>query len=225
MPRRRPGSPWLRGAVACTLALAVSACGDNPVRIDSPGLDAAERATCDALVDDLPDELFDQERRLVAPAATRGAAWGDPPIVLVCGVGEPEEYDEFSLCIEANGVGWFVPPSQEEDGVDVTITTVGHLAAHRRDHPRRVPPQRARVGDGQPVVRRRGAPRARRALPVGVGRSGRVTPMTSWRDTHPRTSRTTSTGCWTPSSRWRSRPSRSGARCSPSVPRSTPTGG
>ena len=79
------------------------------------------------MVDDLPDELFDQERRLVAPVATRGAAWGDPPIVLVCGVGEPEEYDEFSLCIEANGVGWFVPPSQEEDGVDVTITTVGHL--------------------------------------------------------------------------------------------------
>ena len=94
--------------------------------VDSPGLDAADRATCDELVDDLPDELFDEERRLVAPAAARGAAWGDPPIVLVCGVGEPEEFDEFSLCIEANGVGWFVPPSQEEDGADVTITTVGH---------------------------------------------------------------------------------------------------
>jgi hypothetical protein len=127
MPRRRPGSPWLRGAVACALVLVLPACGDNPVRIDAPGLDAADRETCEALVDDLPDKLYDQERRLVAPAASRGAAWGDPPIVLVCGVDEPEEYDEYSLCIEANGVGWFVPPSQEEDGVDVTITTVGHL--------------------------------------------------------------------------------------------------
>lgn len=97
------------------------------MRVDNPGLDTADRGTCEALVDDLPEELFDQERRLVAPAAARAAAWGDPAIVLVCGVGEPEEYDEFSLCIEANGVGWFVPPSQEEEGVDVTITTVGHL--------------------------------------------------------------------------------------------------
>ena len=106
--------------------LAVSACGNNPVRVESPRLDADGRAACEALVDDLPDELFDQGRRLVAPSAARGAAWGDPPIVLVCGADEPEEFDEFSLCVEANGVGWFVPPSQEEEGVDVTITTVGH---------------------------------------------------------------------------------------------------
>ena len=104
----------------------MSACGDNPVRVDSPDLGAAGRAACESLVDDLPDELAGEQRRLVAPAAGRGAAWGDPPIVLVCGVGEPEEFDEFSICIEANGVGWFVPPSQEAEGVDVTITTVGH---------------------------------------------------------------------------------------------------
>ena len=106
--------------------LVVSGCGDNPVPIESPRLDAADRAACEALLDDLPETLFDENRRLVAPAAAHGAAWGDPPLVLTCGVGEPEEFDEFSLCIEANGVGWFVPPSQEEEGIDVTVTAVGH---------------------------------------------------------------------------------------------------
>ncbi len=96
------------------------------MRIESPQLGAEDRAACEALLDDLPETLVDEERRLVAPAAARGAAWGDPPLVLTCGVDEPDEFDEFSLCIEANGIGWFVPPSQEEEGVDVTITTVGH---------------------------------------------------------------------------------------------------
>jgi hypothetical protein len=104
----------------------VSGCGSDPVRVDTPRLDDTGQAACTALVDDLPEELYDEERRLVAPAAAAAAAWGDPPIVLTCGVGVPAEFDEFSLCIEANGVGWFVPPSQEDDGVDVTITTVGH---------------------------------------------------------------------------------------------------
>ncbi len=89
-------------------------------------MDAADEAACEALLDDVPETLYDEERRLVAPAAARGAAWGDPPIVLTCGVSEPAEFDQFSLCIEANGVGWFVPPSQEEEGADVTITAVGH---------------------------------------------------------------------------------------------------
>lgn len=96
------------------------------MRIDSPQVAASDHAACAALLDGVPDELFDKGRRLVAPAAALGVAWGDPPIVLTCGVDEPEEFDEFSLCIEANGVGWFVPPSQEEEGLDITITAVGH---------------------------------------------------------------------------------------------------
>jgi hypothetical protein len=101
-------------------------CGDNPVRIDSPGVSAGDRAACEALLDDLPATLYDQERRLVAPAAALGAAWGDPPILLTCGTGPPAEFDEFSRCLEANGVGWFVPPSDEAEGVDLTVTTAGH---------------------------------------------------------------------------------------------------
>ena len=56
-----------------------------------------------------------------------GAAWGDPAIVLTCGVGVPAEFDEFSACTEASGVGWFVPPEQEDDqGSDVLLTAVSY---------------------------------------------------------------------------------------------------
>ncbi len=54
-----------------------------------------------------------------------GAAWGDPAIVLRCGVGEPRGFDQFSSCQVANGLGWFVPDEQVQDqGQDVVMTTV-----------------------------------------------------------------------------------------------------
>ncbi len=54
------------------------------------------------------------------------AAWGDPAIVLRCGVPTPDGSDEFAVCQETNGVGWFVPEDQIEDqGADVVMTTIG----------------------------------------------------------------------------------------------------
>ena len=60
--------------------------------------------------------------------ATAGsaAAWGNPAIVLRCGVPRPRGFDEFAVCHETNGVGWFVPEEQIEDqGADVVMTTIG----------------------------------------------------------------------------------------------------
>ena len=55
-----------------------------------------------------------------------GAAWGDPEIVLVCGVDEPEGFDQFSACEEADGVGWYVPEEQAFDpSADLVMTTIG----------------------------------------------------------------------------------------------------
>ncbi len=105
----------------------LSGCGDNPVRLDSPRLDEAAYAACRALVDDLPDEVAEASRRLVAPAAALGAAWGDPPIVLTCGAEVPPDFDRFATCVEANGVGWYVPAEAEDQPeATVTLTAAGY---------------------------------------------------------------------------------------------------
>ena len=97
------------------------------VRIDSPTPRAPDRDACKRIVDRLPRTLADQPRRSITPADALGAAWGDPAIVLTCGVGVPEEFDEFSTCVEANGVDWFVPAAQvKDDSLDVTFSTAGY---------------------------------------------------------------------------------------------------
>ena len=111
--------------VALTAVLA--GCAADPVAIPEPDLDEADTRTCRALVDDLPDALGDRERVEVTPADAPGAAWGDPAIVLTCGVDEPEGVTRTAVCQEVNGVGWFVPDAAlEDESLDVTLTAVGH---------------------------------------------------------------------------------------------------
>jgi hypothetical protein len=102
--------------------LALTSCA---VDVPSTKVSGSQRKACAELVDSLPDHVSDQERR-----ETKGnplaAAWGDPPIVLRCGVGRPAGYDKFSACQVVNGLGWFVPEKTIGDqGADVVMTTVG----------------------------------------------------------------------------------------------------
>ena len=125
--RRRPGPWWARGVVACAGVLVTTGCSGGPVEIDAPALSAADRAACERLVADLPETLAGLESRETTGDTAYGAAWGDPAIVLTCGVGVPAEFDEFSACTDVSGVGWFVPPEQEEDqDSDVLLTAAGH---------------------------------------------------------------------------------------------------
>ncbi len=104
----------------------LSSCGAGAVEIDAPSLEGSAAAACDRLVDALPESVSDQPRRQVEPVRVPGAAWGDPAIVLTCGVPEPEGFDRFALCQETNGVGWFVPEAQIVDqSADVVMTTIG----------------------------------------------------------------------------------------------------
>lgn len=83
--------------------------------------------TCTALVNDLPDDFFDSERREVAGGDGIGAAWGDPPVVLTCGAPAPEEFDAFSRCSDIEGVGWFIPDGQLKDPEsDIVMSTQSH---------------------------------------------------------------------------------------------------
>jgi hypothetical protein len=128
---RRLGPATVRGVLIGTALLlaaaTLSACADEPVTLDSPALSSADERTCNAFLDDLPRTLADHERRKVNPASALGRAWGDPAIIVRCGVGVPDGFGAASLCEVANGVGWYVDPAVISDqGMDATLTAVGY---------------------------------------------------------------------------------------------------
>ncbi len=118
------------GAALTTLGLLAAGCGKDPVSIPTLRLTAADQAVCQRLVDALPDELGGQSRRKTQPAEALAGAWGDPAIVVQCGVGVPSELTRTSHCLVADGVGWFVPQDQvDDDSADAVLSTVGYRPA------------------------------------------------------------------------------------------------
>nr|WP_281367219.1 DUF3515 domain-containing protein [Nocardioides kongjuensis] len=101
-------------------------CG-GPVQVDVPELSRADQAACDAFTADLPATLYDEERVDIEPADAPAAAYGDPAIVVRCGVGVPKGFDETASCESANGVGYYIPDEQYTDqGLDLTLTAAGY---------------------------------------------------------------------------------------------------
>ncbi len=99
------------------VALACAGCSP-PVQVAAPAQGPPE---CTRLVRALPGSVDGQQRRDVSPAQAPAAAWGDPPIVLRCGVPAPKALSASSPCAEVNGVGWFA--EQLEDGY--RFSTIG----------------------------------------------------------------------------------------------------
>ena len=62
---------------------------------------------CAALDAALPASLDGHLRRDLAAGEPGVAAWGDPPIVLRCGIGDPDRLDCSSPLTVYNGVAWF----------------------------------------------------------------------------------------------------------------------
>ena len=109
------------------MCLLLASCSSSEVPIDEHDLSEADRATCKALVDDLPDTLAGELRRPVDPDDALGAAWGDPAYVLTCGVPEPTDYEPTTECNVVKGVGWYVTDDQLSDmRVDVTPIALTH---------------------------------------------------------------------------------------------------
>jgi hypothetical protein len=107
------------------LLLMAAGCSDT-VSVDAPHLSGADARACADLVDALPGSVDDQPSRKVDVEHGYAAAWGDPAIELRCGVPTPKGLDEFAACQEVNGVGWFIPESQQSGKpTDITMTTVG----------------------------------------------------------------------------------------------------
>lgn len=124
MKNRSPRRSSLRAQLCLALlaGLALSGCSSS-VEVAAPALQGEELAACEALVADLPDEFFEQERREVKGATTTSAAWGDPAVVLECGARAPQEFDAFSRCSEVDGVGWFMPDSALKNSEKTLVIT------------------------------------------------------------------------------------------------------
>jgi hypothetical protein len=134
---RRGGSFVFRTSAALGSGLVVvsvvAGCGGpGSVEVSSPTPSTGVRAMCEDLVEGLPDTVADDlDRRDVTPSDALAAAWGDPAVVLRCGVGKPAALRRTSACSEINGVGWLATQDGREvsgnapvDG-SLTFTTIG----------------------------------------------------------------------------------------------------
>lgn len=93
-------------AVAPTSAPATAALPAIPVDPPPPLGEAAQKA-CQELISALPTTLGDRPARPVQSSSPYVAAWGEPPIVLRCGVARPAGFLPTSEVFEIGGVRWF----------------------------------------------------------------------------------------------------------------------
>ncbi|GAA3674427.1 hypothetical protein GCM10022237_37490 [Nocardioides ginsengisoli] len=123
VPRRRRLAPV---AAAIALPFLLSACG-GAVEIDLPKLSATDQATCDDFAAELPATLAEQKQVEIEPKSAPAAAYGDPAIIVRCGVPKPKGFGLASSCEQANGVGYYIPDAQYTDqSSDVTLYAAGY---------------------------------------------------------------------------------------------------
>lgn len=99
----------------CSGALPVTA----PTDVPPPVLQ-----TCADLVGAVPESVAGQDRRATDPESALTVAWGDPAIVLRCGVPRPATLKPSSQLVSVNGVDWFA----EELTGGYLFTTYGRQA-------------------------------------------------------------------------------------------------
>jgi len=151
----------LVGPPVLTLLITAVGCSsaDDAARaaVPSPGTKVAE--LCRNLDKALPSKIDGQSRRDPEPASALTAGWGNPAIILRCGVPRPAEMsDPEADGVEVNGVGWLL--QKRNDGSFRFTTTL------RRAYVEVTIPA-GRTGDGMaPLVDL--APAIKKAIPAGI---------------------------------------------------------
>lgn len=113
MSGRRTGLGLATGLAA----LVLTACS-QPVAIEPAD---PVSAACTQFHDRLPTRVNNQEARVTEPQSGSTAAWGDPPIVVRCGVGVPQDYRPDGSVIQVDGIDWYI--TELSNGV--RFTTLG----------------------------------------------------------------------------------------------------
>jgi hypothetical protein len=93
---------------------------DLPVLpVPVPPVTEEAQASCPAVMAALPLELTGELSRPVDSDSLFAYAWGEPPIVLVCGVDRPAGFDRGASLIQIEGVQWYVDTTDP----DATVWT------------------------------------------------------------------------------------------------------
>ena len=116
----------------------------RPLHLRPPTPAPGASTACTRLEGALPQRLDGRPRVRVTPTSPYTAAWGDPPVVLRCGVARPKGLTATSEVIEVNGVAWFLV----ETRAAYVFTTVGRRAFVEA----RVPTSVARADATAPLV-------------------------------------------------------------------------
>lgn len=125
--------------------------------VPAPGAKVAE--LCESLDEALPAKVDGQGRRDPEPSSALTAGWGDPAIILRCGVDRPEKMsDPEADGVEVNGIGWLL---EKQDDGSFRLTTTLRKAYVEVTIPK------DRAGNGlAPLVDL--APAVKKAIPEGI---------------------------------------------------------
>jgi hypothetical protein len=85
-----------------------------PLPVEVPPVTPEADASCPALMAQLPLELAGERSRPVDSDSPYAYAWGEPAVVLVCGVERPAALEPTSPLIQINGVNWLVDTSDPD---------------------------------------------------------------------------------------------------------------
>ncbi len=116
------------------VVLTTGCAGPGPVDVALPTPPPAVAAQCADLLAAVPSQVDGQDRREVSAAGGLVAAWGDPAIVLRCGVDKPAALKRTSLCFAVDGIGWLATHDGREVDparpvvTDLEFTTIGRSA-------------------------------------------------------------------------------------------------
>jgi hypothetical protein len=95
---------------------------DLPVLpVEVPPVTPEADASCPAVMSALPLDLQGEPSRQVQSDSPFAYAWGEPPVVLICGVERPAGFTAGVSAIQINGVQWYVDISDPDTTVWTTI--------------------------------------------------------------------------------------------------------
>jgi hypothetical protein len=113
---RRNWRPWAAATVAVLVIVGVvvgsriastRAAAQEPVTLVGIDAPAGATAACRSVMAALPQSLGDLARRPTLGDASASAAWGDPAVVLRCGLSDPQGLDCSAALTVVDGVSWW----------------------------------------------------------------------------------------------------------------------
>ncbi|WP_232796855.1 DUF3515 domain-containing protein [Blastococcus atacamensis] len=85
--------------------------------LEVPPVTPAAEEHCPAVMGTLPLELAGEVSRRVQSDSPYVYAWGEPPVVLTCGVERPAGWTVSAAAIQINGVQWYVDTADPDSTV------------------------------------------------------------------------------------------------------------